>query len=155
MSRCYLLKMCYTLSICKYVEMPLFFLPAFLLRWRVLDPMLTATEGSLLAVCAAMRLGWAVNLSGGFHHASFEQGGGFCVYPDISLAVHYLRSRLGVRRVMVVDLDAHQGNGHESDHLGDEEVFTFDAYNHHIYPNDRAAARAIGRDIAIQPSTTT
>jgi histone deacetylase 11 len=119
MSKCYLLKQCYTVSICSYIEMPLFLLPAFLLRWRVLDPMLTATEGSILAVCAAMRLGWTVNLSGGFHHASFDEGGGFCVYPDISLAVHYLRTRLGVRRVMIVDLDAHQGNGHEKDHLGD------------------------------------
>jgi histone deacetylase 11 len=135
--------------------MPLFFLPAFLLRWRVLDPMLTATEGSILAVCSALRFGWSVNLSGGFHHASFDRGGGFCVYPDISLAVHYLRTRLGVRRVMVVDLDAHQGNGHERDHLGDPDLFTFDAYNHHVYPNDREAARAIRRDIAVQSSTTT
>lgn len=112
MSWVYLLKLCYTISICSYIEMPLIFLPACLLRWRVLDPMMRATEGTLLAVCSAMKLGWSVNLSGGFHHASFTNGGGFCIYPDISLAVHYLRTRLGIRKVMIVDLDAHQGNGH-------------------------------------------
>lgn len=155
MSKCYLLKLCYTISICSYVEMPLFIFPAFLLRWRVLDPMLIATEGSILSVCAALKLGWAVNLSGGFHHASFDEGGGFCVYPDISLAVHYLRTRMGMRRIMVVDLDAHQGNGHERDHLDDPDIFTIDCYNHHIYPHDRKAARAIRRDIGVQSSTTT
>ena len=92
--------------------MPLFFLPAFLLRWRVLDPMLRATEGTIKAACVADQRGWAVNLSGGYHHASFYRGGGFCVYPDITLAIHYIRSRLNKQRIMVVDLDAHQGNGH-------------------------------------------
>jgi histone deacetylase 11 len=42
MSKFYLLKLCYTICICSYVEMPLYFLPAFLLRWRVLDPMMKA-----------------------------------------------------------------------------------------------------------------
>ena len=115
----YLLKMCYTIPVCTYIEMPFYFMPAFLLRWRVLDPMLLATEGSVLAVCVAEQLGWAVNLSGGFHHANTKSGGGFCIYPDITLMVHYLRTRLGKRKIMIVDLDAHQGNGHEQDHLGD------------------------------------
>lgn len=84
-----------------------------------------------------MKMGWSVNLSGGFHHASYTNGGGFCIYPDISLAVHYLRTRLGIRKVMIVDLDAHQGNGHERDHLQDEGVFIVDFYNHYIYPDDQ------------------
>lgn len=42
-SKLYLLKMCYSIPLCSYIEMPLFFLPSFLLRWRVLDPMLLAT----------------------------------------------------------------------------------------------------------------
>lgn len=62
--------MCYTIPVCMYVEMPLVVIPGFLLRWRVLDPMLKATEGSILAACVAEQLQWSVNLSGGFHHAS-------------------------------------------------------------------------------------
>ncbi len=105
-------------------------------------------------MCCAIKLGWAVNLSGGFHHASFEKGGGFCIYPDISLAVHYLRTRLNVRKVMIIDLDAHQGNGHERGHLKDEEVFIADFYNHLIYPNDDFAMKAIKRDVSVMVSTT-
>ena len=74
--------------------------------------MLLATQGTILAACVAKKLKWAVNLSGGFHHASFKTGGGFCVYPDISLAVDYIQTRLGLDRIMIIDLDAHQGNGH-------------------------------------------
>lgn len=37
---------------------------------------------------------------------------------------------------MIVDLDAHQGNGHERDHIGNEDVYIVDAYNHRIYPGD-------------------
>lgn len=119
--------------------MPLCFIPGFLLRWRVLNPMLLATEGTILASLAALKLKWAINLSGGYHHASFNRGGGFCVYPDISLAVHYLQSRLGIQKVMIIDLDAHQGNGHERDHLKRDDVFIVDFYNHDIYPGDSYA----------------
>lgn len=93
------------------MELPYWWIPAWVYRWRILDPMLLATEGSILAAMAALRLGWAVNLSGGYHHASYDRGGGFCIYPDISLIVHYLQTRMRVRRIMIVDLDAHQGNG--------------------------------------------
>lgn len=51
--------------------MPLCFIPAFLLRWRVLSPMLLATEGTILASITALKLKWAINLSGGYHHACF------------------------------------------------------------------------------------
>ena len=74
--------------------------------------MLLATEGTILASVAALKLKWAINLSGGYHHASCTGGGWFCVYPDISLAAHYLQTRLGIERIMIIDLDAHQGNGH-------------------------------------------
>ena len=80
--------------------------------------MLVGTEGTILGAILASRLKWAVHLGGGFHHANCETGGGICIYPDISLAVHYVQTRLNLRKVMIIDLDAHQGNGHETDHLG-------------------------------------
>ena len=45
----------------------------------------------------------------------------------------------GVSRVMIVDFDAHQGNGHERDFISDERVYIMDMYNRWIYPNDRQA----------------
>jgi histone deacetylase 11 len=74
--------------------------------------MLLATEGTILAAATALKIKWAINLSGGYHHASCTVGGGFCIYPDISLAIHYLKTRNNLQRFMIIDLDAHQGNGH-------------------------------------------
>lgn len=98
--------------------------------------MLLATGGSILAACLAIKRGWAINLSGGFHHASWDKGGGFCIYPDISLTIHYLKTRLGIKKIMIIDLDAHQGNGYEKDFVIDEDVYIVDCYNHKIYPSD-------------------
>lgn len=128
--------------------------PNFLLRWRLLDPMLLATEGSILAACAAEKWKWAVNLGGGFHHASDNQGGGFCIYPDITLMVHYVRTRLGRKKVMIIDLDAHQGNGYERDLLNDSDAYIVDFYNHDIYPEDEEAKPAIKKDVKITLHTT-
>lgn len=112
LSKWLLLKLCYSIPICKYIEMPLVMFPSCLLRWRVLDPMLLATEGTVLSAVIAMEKGWAINLSGGYHHANQHSGSGFCIYSDISICVHYLRTRLNLRQILIVDLDAHQGNGY-------------------------------------------
>jgi histone deacetylase 11 len=87
----YLLSLCYSVFVTKVVEAPVLFLPSWLVRWRVLDPMLYATYGSVLAACTAMTRGWAVNLSGGYHHCSKNGGGGFCVYADITLMIKLVR----------------------------------------------------------------
>lgn len=109
------MKLNYSALICMFLEMPLFFLPAFLLRMKVLNPMLKATQGSVDAMCLAMKHGWAINLAGGYHHACSYKGGGFCIYPDITFIVHFARKFHKVSKVLIIDLDAHQGNGHERD----------------------------------------
>ncbi|XP_074190202.1 histone deacetylase 11 isoform X3 [Rhinolophus sinicus] len=79
---------------------------------------------------------------GGFHHCSSDRGGGFCAYADITLAIKFLFERVeGISRATIVDLDAHQGNGHERDFMGDKRVYIMDVYNRHIYPGDRFAKR--------------
>jgi len=150
-SKMYLLKLCYSLIISRIVEIPLVFLPASLLRWRLLEPMGLATQGTIDGGMMALEKGWAINLSGGYHHASYHGGGGFCVYADISMCINHLRKYFGerVKKAMIIDLDAHQGNGHERDFLGDPNVMIVDAYNHSIYPADKEAKRAIGVDIRV------
>lgn len=85
-----------------------------------------------------MRHGWAVNLAGGYHHASarLSRGHGFCVIADISLMVEHLRRtyRDRVRRILIIDLDAHQGDGHEHDCQNDSDVTIIDGYHHRIFP---------------------
>jgi len=86
-------------------------LPAWLMDWRVLRPMRYATGGTILACRLALEKGIAVNLGGGFHHATADWGGGFCVYADAPLALKALHDEGKIDRALVVDLDAHQGNG--------------------------------------------
>lgn len=109
--------------------------------------------GSILGVELAFKYGWCINLGGGFHHASATQGGGFCVYADITMAIQYIR--IGLKnesrrkcRVLIIDLDAHQGNGHERDardfFISDRDnLKILDGYNASIYPNDGYAKERI------------
>lgn len=54
--------------------------------------------GTILAAKLAKERGWAINVGGGFHHCSSEKGGGFCVYADISLCIHFAFVRLNISR---------------------------------------------------------
>ena len=142
----YLFSLCYSFQVFRAVEVPVCILPAFLLRWRVLDPMLYATHGSIIAGCAAVSNGkWAINLAGGYHHASSSSCGGFCIYADITLTIYWLRRWFPtkVSKVMIVDLDAHQGNGHERDFINDPNTYIMDFYNAGIYPGDFEVKSAI------------
>ncbi|XP_008072044.1 histone deacetylase 11, partial [Carlito syrichta] len=91
---------------------------------------------------------------GGFHHCSSDRGGGFCAYADITLAIKFLFERVeGISRATIIDLDAHQGNGHERDFMGDKRVYIMDVYNRHIYPGDRFAKQAIRRKVELEWGT--
>jgi histone deacetylase 11 len=107
-----------------------------------------------------VRAGWALSLSGGYHHCSAHQGGGFCAYADISLAVILLAVKYNVKRAMIVDCDAHQGNGYENDKrnnvfrdAGLDSVFILDMFNHRIYPRDVRAAEAIDCPVRLESGT--
>ncbi|KAM6256484.1 histone deacetylase 11 isoform 3-T3 [Porphyrio hochstetteri] len=102
----------------------------------------------------AVDRGWAINVGGGFHHCSSDKGGGFCAYADITLAVKFLFERVqGVSKATIIDLDAHQGNGHERDFMDDHRVYIMDAYNRYIYPGDGFAKRAIKRKVELEWGT--
>ncbi|KAL4424507.1 hypothetical protein ABPG77_006816 [Micractinium sp. CCAP 211/92] len=136
---------------------PLMLLPPPLLRYKVLRPMATMAGGSMLGAALAMERGWAINLGGGMHHASYNDGGGWCPYSDITLALRRLRATSGgaLRRVLVVDLDVHQGNGMERDKLaaGDQDLYILDAYNRRAYPWDAEAKQAIDQRVELEPGT--
>lgn len=118
---------------------------------KVLVPMLYATGGSILSAKAALDRGWAINLGGGYHHAYASDGGGFCIFADISLSIKYLlKSEDRVKKVMIIDLDAHQGNGHERDFMNRKDIFIMDMYNHRIYPNDEAAKKGIDLKVELE-----
>ena len=149
MSSWYLFLLNYTLMVCRCIELPLVFLPAWSLRMRLLDPMMRATQGSVDGACIARHKGWAINLSGGYHHAHRNDGGGFCIYPDITFVTTYMEQWYGLNKFLIIDLDAHQGNGHERDHMDKGKYYIIDAYNHRIYPGDSDAMAAISDDIRV------
>ena len=154
MSPWYLFLLNYAIKISQCVELPLFFLPAWFMRMRVLDPMMRATRGSVDAACIARHRGWAINLSGGYHHATRDNGGGFCIYPDITFVTTYMELWYGLKKFLIIDLDAHQGNGHERDHMDKSKYYIIDAYNHDIYPGDTDALPAISDNLKVHRSTT-
>ncbi|XP_050979213.1 histone deacetylase 11 isoform X2 [Labeo rohita] len=151
----YLNRLKWSLVVATITEIPpVLFLPNFLVQRKVLKPLRTQTGGTIMAGKLAMDRGWAINVGGGFHHCSSDKGGGFCAYADITLAIKFLFERVeGVARATIIDLDAHQGNGHERDFLEDRRVYIMDVYNRHIYPGDGYAKRAIKRKVELDWGT--
>jgi acetoin utilization deacetylase AcuC-like enzyme len=95
---------------------------------------LGSAGGTLLAAEAALELGFSGVLAGGTHHAYRAEGSGFCVFNDIAIAAVALLSRGATSRVLVVDLDVHQGDGTASIFQSDERVFTFSMHGERNFP---------------------
>ncbi|ONK66694.1 uncharacterized protein A4U43_C06F11000 [Asparagus officinalis] len=155
-SESYLASLKSSLNVSIIVEVPpVAFLPNWLVQKKVLYPFRKQVGGSILAAKLAKERGWAINVGGGFHHCSAEKGGGFCVYADITLCIQYAFVRLNISRVMIIDLDAHQGNGYEIDFSNDSRVYVLDMYNSQIYPFDYEAKRYIDHKVELVSGTKT
>ncbi|VEN50647.1 unnamed protein product [Callosobruchus maculatus] len=130
---------------------PLAVVPNYIVQRAYLKPMRYQTGGSILAGKLALDRGWAINIGGGFHHCSASRGGGFCIYADITLLIKFLLYHFPrkVGKVMIVDLDAHQGNGYEIDCKDNSNIYILDVYNKWIYPRDKEAAKAIRRKVQL------
>jgi acetoin utilization deacetylase AcuC-like enzyme len=89
---------------------------------------------TLMAAEAAIADGLAANLGGGTHHAFPDGGRGFCVFNDVVVTARALRRTGRVRRVLVVDLDVHQGDGTHAAFMDDPEAFTFSVNGFRNYP---------------------
>ncbi len=92
-------------------------------------------EGTRRAVRAALADGLAANLAGGTHHAFADHGEGFCVLNDVAVAVRDLQTDRPDLRIMVVDTDAHQGNGTHALLGADPRVFTYSIHVAANYPS--------------------
>ena len=100
----------------------------------VVQRSLIATGGTVLASKLAIETGLACNTAGGSHHASFEEGAGYCVFNDVAVAAHYLLNRGLASRILIVDLDVHQGNGNSELFKRNKNVFTFSMHSKSNYP---------------------
>ncbi len=89
---------------------------------------------TIAAAHAALDHGMAANLAGGTHHAFADRGEGFCVFNDVAVAARVLQRDHHARRIAVVDLDVHQGNGTAAIFAGDPSVFTFSMHGAQNFP---------------------
>lgn len=91
--------------------------------------------GTMAALEAALRgERIAVNLAGGTHHAHADHGRGYCVFNDAVVAARHARALGLARRVLVVDLDVHQGNGTAALVREDPAIFAFSMHDARNYP---------------------
>ena len=95
---------------------------------------LVATGGTVLASKLAINYGIACNTAGGSHHAIYDEGAGFCVFNDVAVAAKYLLNRGLANKILIVDLDVHQGNGNSEIFKNENNVFTFSMHTKVNYP---------------------
>src|SRR3954447_13271796 len=127
-------------TLVKILEVPVVYLiPATFTHWRVLRPMRLATGGTILACRLALERGLAINLGGGYHHASGRGGHGFCAYADVPTALAILRREGSVRSALVIDVDAHQGDGTADAVRAWDGFHVLDFYDECIFPVPKVA----------------
>jgi acetoin utilization deacetylase AcuC-like enzyme len=97
--------------------------------------------------------GVAFHLGGGFHHAHRDRGAGFCAYNDVAIAIAALRADGFGGRILVVDLDLHDGDGTRDLFAQDPTVFTFSIHNQPWGPEEAVASFSLALGTGIDDAT--
>ena len=90
--------------------------------------------GTIQAAEFALQFGIAMNIAGGTHHAYSSHGEAFCLLNDQAIAARYLQHKKLAGKILIVDLDVHQGNGTAEIFKNDPSVFTFSMHGRNNYP---------------------
>ena len=91
-------------------------------------------DGTIKASEFALKYGIAMNIAGGTHHAFTNKGEGFCMLNDQAIAANYLLNNSLVNKILIIDLDVHQGNGTASIFKNNSNVFTLSFHGQKNYP---------------------
>ena len=100
----------------------------------VVQRSLIATGGTVLSSKLAFKFGLACNTAGGSHHANFDGGAGYCVFNDVAVAAQHLLKKGLAKKILICDLDVHQGNGNSDIFKNNKNVFTFSMHSKSNYP---------------------
>lgn len=95
---------------------------------------LRIAQGTLQAALAALATGVGFNIAGGTHHAGSNWGEGFCLLNDQAIAAHYLWKQKYFKRILLLDLDVHQGNGTAEIFENHPDIFTFSMHGQNNFP---------------------
>ncbi|RMF04515.1 MAG: histone deacetylase [Chloroflexi bacterium] len=93
-----------------------------------------AVGGTILTAQLALRHGLACNTAGGTHHAHANFGSGFCIFNDLAVAARYVQHAGLAHKILIVDLDVHQGDGTAAIFAGDPTVFTLSMHCQKNFP---------------------
>lgn len=110
------------------------------------------TQGTIENCFYAMQNGVALNVAGGTHHAFADRGEGFCLLNDFAVAANHLLQKKRVRKILIIDLDVHQGNGTAKLFESNESVFTFSIHGRNNYPFHKEKSDL---DVELEDGTTT
>lgn len=106
----------------------------FPVRPSLIDRGRYIAKGTVDCVRYALEYGVAMNVAGGTHHAFADSGEGFCIFNDFAIAANYYLTRNLLKKILIVDLDVHQGNGTAKIFEDDPRVFTFSMHGEKNYP---------------------
>ncbi len=122
----------------------------FPLSQALVNRELIITQGTIDASLFALNQGIAMNIAGGTHHAFSNRGEAFCLLNDQAIGAAYLLSQKLAKKILIVDLDVHQGNGTAEIFKNNNSVFTFSMHGEKNYPFKKESSDL---DIAL-PSNT-
>ncbi|GAB1258520.1 histone deacetylase [Aurantivibrio plasticivorans] len=127
------------------------------LEKRVLEPMRWAVAGTLLGAEEVLKAGGvAWNLGGGYHHAMQKNMEGFCIYNDIGICVQQL-TKSGLLssedKILIIDTDAHHGNGNAYAFMENSNVTLLDVYNSAAYPTSSFTRERVNISVPLKPGT--
>ena len=106
----------------------------FPLNAQLVERELRITQGTIDGTRFAIENGIAFNVAGGTHHAGSNWGEGFCLLNDQAIAANYLITKKVVNRILIIDLDVHQGNGTAEIFQNNSNVFTFSMHGDKNFP---------------------
>ncbi|QXU43802.1 histone deacetylase [Pedobacter sp. D749] len=106
----------------------------FPLNAQLLERELRITQGTIDAAHFALKNGIAFNVAGGTHHAGSNWGEGFCLLNDQAITANYLLNNGLSKRILIIDLDVHQGNGTAEIFRNEPRVFTFSMHGDKNFP---------------------
>ncbi len=101
---------------------------------ELVDRELIIIDGTIKTAEIALESGIGFNISGGTHHAGYDFGEGFCVLNDQAVAANYLIKHKNQKKILIIDLDVHQGNGTADIFKDDDSVFTFSMHGQKNFP---------------------
>ncbi len=135
----YLSSINYSKNIARVIEIqPASFIPNSILQKKLIKPVKLACSATLLATELALKEKIiAMNFGGGYHHAFADHGEGFCFFADAFLSIVDCRKKGLLNKddkILMIDLDAHRGNGFDALTRNDPAIKNFDMYNFQIYP---------------------